>query len=400
MADRSDLLIVGAGPAGLAAAIGARSRSLTVTVIDRSRPPIDKACGEGLMPDGVAALAALGVDREQLDGRPFRGIRYLDAGVGSSGLEAEPVAEGRFPDRPGLGVRRTRLHRALAERAEAVGAHLRWNIPARALVPAAGAAGDGGTFAVRTDGGALTARWIVAADGLASRLRRWAGLGGRLTRRLRFGVRRHFRVAPWETTVDVHWADGCEAYVTPVGDDEVGVAILWGAARHGKTRFDELLDRFPRLRRRLGDAPAISDDAGAGPLARRPRALVRRNLVLLGDAAGYLDAITGEGLSLAFHQARELVAALADDAPTRHAPSRVAARYAAAHRRLRRRPELLIRALLAAERRPWLRRRMIRALAADPDLFSRLLAVHTGDTSLGDFGLGGALRLGWGLASS
>jgi len=399
----TDVLVVGGGPAGLALAIGARRSGLAVTVLDRSRPPIDKPCGEGLMPDGVAALAALGIDRARLGGRPFHGIRYLDAesdpgtraldddGSGPDsgadsprprrrGRDSPAVAEARFPGPPGLGVRRTRLHAALAEAAAAAGAELRWAVPARGLER------RGDHFEVVAGGRRLAARWIVAADGLASRLRGWAELDGGFPRRPRFGVRRHYRLAPWTSLVEVWWADGCEAYVTPVGADEVGIAMLWngGPEGLGKTNFDELLARFPALAARLAGVPATSRDRGAGPLARRPRALCRGNLVLLGDAAGYLDAITGEGLSLAFHQAAALAPALAvGDLGA----------YERAHRRAARLPETLIRLLLAVERRPPLRRRLIRALAADPALFARLLAVHTRSLPLSGFGLLGALRL-------
>jgi len=130
-------------------------------------------------------------------------------------------------------------------------------------------------------------------------------------------------------------------------------------------------------------------DRGAGPFRQRARAVRRGNLVLLGDAAGYLDAITGEGLSLAFHQAEALVeAVVAGDL----------GRYARACRRLRRLPDAMTALLLAVERRTWLRRRMVRALAAEPALFSRLLGVHARSLPLSDFGMRGAVRLAWGLA--
>ncbi len=399
------VLVVGGGPAGLALAIGARRAGLAVTVIERRRPPIDKPCGEGLMPDGVEALAALGVEAAGL-GRPFHGIRYLDAlaippaapveralaaGARSRDDDDPPaVVQARFPPRTrGLGIRRTRLHDALAGAAAAAGAELRWGVPARGLEHRGGA--GGGRFAVVTDGGPIEADWIVAADGLASRLRRWAGLDGRLPRHPRFGVRRHYRLAPLTTMVEVWWGDGCEAYVTPVDQDEIGVAMLWngGPGGLGKAGFDDLVRRFPGLAARLEGAEVVSRDQGAGPLARRPRALRRGNLVLLGDAAGYLDAITGEGLSLAFRQAAALAPALA---------AGDLAAYERAHRRIGRHPERLIRVLLAIERRPRLRRRMLRALAGEPELFERLLALHAGSLPLTALGAGGAARLARALA--
>ena len=392
-----DVLVVGAGPAGLATAIRSRAEGLTVAVVDgASGPPVDKACGEGLMPDGVEALRRLGVDPTALDARPFGGIRYVDG---------DTVAEGTFPGTPGLGVRRTRLHAALVERAVEAGVDIRWQVKVTRLVE-----GPGGSFTAlaaptaahrrsdRLTAGAeaaaaaapLPARFLVGADGLLSRVRRWAGLGGRPSRSRRFGVRRHLRVPPVEVprVVEVWWGDRCEAYVTPVGPEEVGIAMLWD----GRTAdFDALLAGFPRLAARLAGREVLSRDRGAGPLRQRVRGVVRGNVALVGDASGYVDAITGEGLSLAFHQAGALARALAagDLAP-----------YAAAQRRLGRLPDGTTRLLLAVERRPFLRRRAVRALAADPALFSRLLAVHAREAPLASLGWSGAARLVWRLARS
>jgi flavin-dependent dehydrogenase len=364
----SDLLVVGGGPAGLATAIRARLSGLSVRLIDRSRPPIDKACGEGLMPDGAARLRELGVEIPAAGRATFRGIRYFDG---------ELMAEGHFPGSPGYGVRRIDLHRALVRRAEASGAELNWGV--RAVARRAGA--------VVTDRGAFPARWIVAADGLHSPLRRWAGLDAPAARRRRYGVRRHFTIQPWSDFIEVYWGEGCEAYVTPVGSRRVGVALLWSGA---KSSFDELLERFTPVRRRVSGAPVESEDRGAGPLEQRVRAVVRGNLALVGDASGYVDAITGEGLALAFHQACAVVEAIErNDLGS----------YAAAHRRLIRLPGIMTRLLLWVERHPRLRGRLISALAADPALFSRLLGVHARELPPARLGLDGA-RLAWRLVAA
>jgi flavin-dependent dehydrogenase len=264
-------------------------------------------------------------------------------------------------------------------RAEELGVDLNWDVSASGL-----------NHGVVTDRGVLTARWVVAADGLRSRVRRWAGLEGPETPRRRYGVRRHFRIDHWTDLVEVHWADHCEAYVTPVGRRRVGVALLWSGS---KARFGELLTRFPALQRRLAGAPVDSENLGAGPMERRALAVVRGNLALVGDAAGFLDPISGEGVSLAFHQAFALIAALErDDLDA----------YAASHRRIRRLPATLTRLLLVAERRPWLRRRVVRALARDTQLFSRLVSVHARELSplqLGSDGLRLALNIARGSAA-
>lgn len=361
-----DLLIVGGGPAGLATAVRARLAGLTVTVLDRSLPPIDKACGEGLMPDAVARLREIGVEPR---GLPFRGIRYLDG---------ESVAEGLFPHAGGLGVRRTELHQALVRRAEEVGVSLEWGLKATGLGPAG----------VETERATFAARWIVGADGLRSRVRRWSGLERREGPFRRFGVRRHFALAPWTDFVEVYWGPACEAYVTPVGEREVGIAMLWSG---GTADFDGLLERFPRLQDKVAGAAAVSRDRGAGPFHQRARAVHRGKLALVGDAAGYLDAITGEGLAVAFHESAALVEAILAGSLSR---------YGAACRRLNRLPNTMTSLVLALERRPRLRRRAIRALAEEPALFSRLLGIHARTLLPHHLGVDGALRLAWRLVAA
>jgi flavin-dependent dehydrogenase len=193
-------------------------------------------------------------------------------------------------------------------------------------------------------------------------------------------------MAPWSDFVEVYWGPGCEAYVTPVAPDQVGIAFLWSGR---KADFDDLLASLPELRARVAGAPLASRDRGAGPLRQRARAVWKVNLALVGDAAGYLDAITGEGLAVALHESAALVEAIeAGDLD----------RYALAHRRINRLPNLMTGLVLALEQRPRLRARAVRALAAEPALFSRLLGVHA--RTLPPRRLGwGALRLAWRLVA-
>ncbi len=366
MADLLDLLVIGGGPSGLATAIRARLAGLDAAVLERFHPPIDKACGEGLMPDAVARLREIGVDP---GGFPFRGIRYVDGDL---------VAEGIFPHAGGLGVRRVELHEALVRRAEETGVELLWGVSALGLEA------DG----VLTDQGKIQARWIAGADGLLSRVRKWAGLDGGPGPLRRFGVRRHYAIPPWTDLVEVHWGPSCEAYVTPVGPDEIGVALLWS---DGKSDFDDLLERLPALQERLADAPVGSRDRGAGPLHQKVLAVYRGNVALVGDASGYLDAITGEGMAVALHHSAALVNALvAGDLSL----------YAAAHRRIARLPDFMTSLVLGMERRPGLRRRALRALAAEPALFSRLLGIHGRTLPPRRLGIDGALKLAWRLVAA
>ncbi len=254
-----DVLVVGGGPAGLATAIRCAQAGLEVTVAEPRAAPIDKACGEGLMPAAVAGLESIGV---RPPGQPLRGIRYTDG---------RRQADGLFRAGPGLGVRRTALHAALAERAAAVGVVV---LPAR--VTGFTASADGVTAA------GLQARYLVAADGLHSVIRRACALEPAPARHARYGLRRHYQVAPWSPMVEVHWAADAEAYVTPVAEDLVGVAIL-GA---GPGDFDARLAAFPALRERLDGALAAGRVRGAGPLRQDVAGRVRGRVLLVGDAVG------------------------------------------------------------------------------------------------------------------
>lgn len=334
-----DILIVGGGPAGLATAIEARLAGLEATVVDRRRPPVDVACGEGLMPAGVDHLHRLGVVIPETRTADFRGIRYLDGDL---------EAEARFTTGAGLGIRRTVLQGALVRRAEDLGVELQWGATVRALE------GTG----VQTDRGRFGGRFLVAADGRLSRMRRMAGIATRVPARRRFGVRRHYRRAPWADTVDVFWADEGEAYVTPVGPEMIGVAML---SRARPLDFDHQLRHFPELLRRLDGAEIASRDRGAGPFGHRPEAVSRGRFALVGDASGSLDPITGEGLSVAFSQARALVKAVGRESLKD---------YAAAHRRIMRLPRRLTDLLLIVEDHRRLRRLAIRTFATFPALFS------------------------------
>lgn len=330
-----DLIVGGGGPAGLAAALYARRRGLDVVVLEPREPPIDKACGEGLMPPAVAALDDLGIAPL---GVPFHGIRYVDG---------EHSVDGRFRDGPGLGVRRTELHRALAAAADAAGI-------ARVTDRVHDIGQDGRSVSVNGH----RARWLIGADGLHSQVRTLAGIPSvpAPAARARYGLRRHYAVRPWTDLVEVHWAAAAEAYVTPVAADCVGVAILGGRSdRSG------LLDAFPAVRDRLAGAPAVSEVRGAGPLRQRLPRRVAGRVLLVGDAAGYVDALTGEGLGLALACARAAVDCLVRDAP---------GDYERYWRSITRDHRMLTTALLVAARRPVLRSRIVPLASRLPWLFT------------------------------
>ncbi|MFI1577337.1 NAD(P)/FAD-dependent oxidoreductase [Embleya sp. NPDC020630] len=331
-----DLLVAGGGPAGLATAIHGALAGLRVVVVEPRPTPVDKACGEGLMPAGVAALAALGVTPA---GRPLAGIRYVDS---------RHAVEARFRAGPGLGVRRTTLHAALYERALALGVEHRIGRVAEVRQDAHSVTAAG-----------LTARWLAAADGLHSPVRAALGPAPRDRRERRYGLRRHYPIAPWTDFVEVHWSPRGEAYVTPVGPELVGVAML---GPRGRTYADHLA-AFPALRERLAGA-AGGEVRGAGPLRRRVRSRVAGRVLLVGDAAGYTDALTGEGVALALASARALVAAVRAGRPER---------YERDWRRLSRRHRVLTEALLTARAHPRTARLIVPAAHRLPTAFTTIV---------------------------
>ncbi len=355
--------MVGGGPAGLATAIAARRRGFDVTLADRHEPPIDKACGEGVMPDGVAAAQALGMDLREAGGMPFRGIRFRDGDVS---VEAE------FPEGYGLGLRRTALHRYMVDFAERAGVRLLWG-PSVTGLSREGAV---------VDGSLLRARWVVGADGGQSAVRRWAGLDDRLRDSRRYGFRRHYRMTPWADFMELHWADGCQLYITPVSRNEVCVVLISSDFR---LRLDDALDRFPEAARRLAGAGPATLERGGVSASRRLRAVTRGNVALVGDASGSVNAITGEGLCLLFQHAESVADAMrAGDLKT----------YEAAHRKIGRRPALMADLMLAMSERRGLRRRVVRAMASKPKLFAGMLAMHVGKSSAFE-ALANGLALGW-----
>ena len=373
-----DLFVVGGGPAGLATAIAAAGRGFSVAVADAWGPGIDKACGEGLMPDSVQALSALGVSVPAECGRAFEGIRFLGCGV---------TADARFPFGQGLGVRRTVLHELLSAEAARCGVSLLWGARVTGLTA------DG----VECEGRVIRSRWTVGADGGQSSVRRWAGLDACHRDEHRYGFRRHYRIAPWSEFMELYWGEekqteACQIYVTPVGPEEVCVALI---SRNPQLRLDQALPMFPELAGRLRDAEASSLERGAVTASRQLKRVCTNRVALVGDASGSVDAITGEGLCLTFHQARALARCLDPELDARGEAGSLAG-YAEEHGRLRRRPALMADLLLMMDQRAWLRRRALHALSVRQGTFSGMVAMHVGALRPAEFAAH-FLALGWGL---
>jgi flavin-dependent dehydrogenase len=338
---------VGGGPAGLCAAIALRLAGYSVTVLDAAVPPIDKACGEGLLPDTIEALAQLGITTKSDQGFRLRGIRFLHGC-------REATAEFLCPS--ALGMRRLTLHRVLTARADELGVDLKWGVKEVRL--------SGQTIAA---GNVLfKPELIVGADGHHSVIRRAAGLDRAVYVQRRYGFRRHFRLAPATSHVEIYWHRDCQMYVTPISSDEVGVALL---TTNPRLRVNDALPLFPSLAARFSSAVSSSAERGGVTANRRLASVQRGNIALVGDASGSVDAITGEGIGLAARQALALARAFR---------SGQLGRYQAEHARIQRRPAVMSRFLLGLARHATVQGPAISALGKFPWAFEKLLAFHAG----------------------
>lgn len=289
------VLVVGGGPVGLAAAIEARMLGMAVTLVEPRDGQIDKACGEGLMPGAVPLLERLGVKPQ---GQELVGVTYQNERLSVSH---------RFQHGGGMGVRRTELSSSLGRRAEELGVN--WVRASVQEIIQDGSHVD----AVCSTGERLRADYLIGADGLHSQVAKLVGLSvkpGR-GRKRRYGIRQHFAVPPWSDHIEVFYTATAEVYITPVSASEVGVAILGPRL----TDFEATVGSIPELADRLAEAVPSSERTGAGPFAQKTSARTAQRVLLVGDASGYVDAITGEGLRLGFAQAHAAISCIAAGNP-------------------------------------------------------------------------------------
>lgn len=266
-----DVAIAGGGVAGSSLGLCLARRGLSAILYDKARFPRPKACGEGLLPQGVAALREMGL--VDPPGVPVRGFRLVARGGGA--------VEGDFPDGHGLAIRRERFDAWLLGRARDAGVLVR----------------EGEALPERPEG-----RRVVAADGLHSRFG-----SGRPDRPLRIGFSTHARGIDVGDRVEIRFREEGEMYLAP-GPDDTLVAVLGRASRLRGRKGEEVVARF------LGGTPDLTTEVlGMGPLGRRVRDLRPGGVVLTGDAAGAPDPITGEGMSLALRSALRLADAIARD---------------------------------------------------------------------------------------
>jgi flavin-dependent dehydrogenase len=292
----------------------------------------------------------LGIELDASLGFPFRGIIFSD---GSSSVKAD------FPNGNGLGVRRFQLHRLLVERAQAANVNLIWGARHMQL----------SRSGISIQGETLPARFVIGADGLKSTIRKSAGLDAVKSEKRRYAFRRHYRLPPWSHYVELYWGPRGQFYITPVAAHEICVVFI---SRHPRLRLDEALHDFPLLRRQLAGAEHASLEMGSLSISRSLKRVYKDGVALLGDASGSVDAITGEGMCLAFKQAASLARAL------RAGDLR---QYARQHEQIGAKPRLIAALVLSMEQHE-LQRRALASLAKRPQLFELLLRFHVGDTSV------------------
>jgi len=342
------------------------------------------------MPNGVAELERLGLlgALRKSGAQPFTGIAYH--------LGAK-VAKGRFPAprQEGLGVRRLHLDAALAE---ACSDHPRIALHTGTQVTAIEIGSEG--VRITTTRGRVMARVVVGADGLHSKVRRKLGLHQATPGVHRYGARAHYRITgPPPDVVQVHVTEACEFYVTPTASNAVNVTLLGrreltrsfrGAIRGG---FQSRVDAHRPIRELLSGSKRLTTPELVGPLRQQVSGTVANRAVLVGDAAGFVDAITGEGMSIALISAR-IAAEVLDDALGRDRLSQIdLLPYEQRHARAVQDGARLTEIVLWGLRQPRIAERVLGNLKRHPDLFDTLLAVNAGQASLRDIGLRGLVRM-------
>ncbi len=377
----TDVLIAGGGIAGSALAIQLGRMGFSVELFERSRFPREKPCGEGLMPAGVAALNRLRLS-SVVEGVPFNGIRYHISGK---------VVQGRFRVEPGIpsegrGIRRRDLERALFESAGRIP-----GVSARQGARVQSVHQENGRVVGLIVGDELRrGKLIVGADGAHSRIRHSLGLH-ETTRQKRIGMRAHFRLAPGQCPsewVDVYLGRGFELYVTPLCCGELLVAALTrGDSLQGNVaeQFADFCGSIPELGKRLHGAQQVSELRVIAPLSGRARTRYVPGLILLGDAAGYSDPLTGGGMTQAL-LAAELLAQYAGEGL--ETADEWIAEYDRICRKMLRDYILLTEAMLWLADHPRLIRGIMEVLHRCSGLFSHLLGVAGGTRRL----KGGELR--------
>ena len=364
----ADVAVIGAGPAGAAAALFAARRGNRVIVFDKQAFPRDKPCGEGLMPGGRPPLRELGLEDDVISGGAPRleGIQF--------GLPEQPPVAVSFPEHDGvaagLGIRRLTFDARLVDALDSNSQiEFRPQTEARDIRTRAG-----GAAAVLTAGGEVRARFVVVADGLRSAFRHRLGwtVGPRPPHR--YGIVAHWTIdGPVDPWVRITFDRGLEVYEGPVAGNQRMVGLLCYQDRMREfggrltSRYKEIAQA---LRPALRNADLVGPVSAVGPFWYRASTVARDRVFLIGDAAGFTDPITGEGVAAGLRQARAFAAALASPNPERA--------YQMAHRRLTKDPRRVASLFLRLSSTPALVERAMRSHQRAPQTLTTLLGIGFG----------------------
>lgn len=304
--DVRDAVIVGAGPAGsVTAALLARAGH-DVLLLDRATFPRSKPCGESINPGAVRQLADLGLLPRILS-LPHDRI---------GGWRIHPITgpsfEGRYPEGEfGIAMDRAAFDAALLEMARQAGARVETGV--RVTEPIVG---DGRATGVATaDGRRIPARLVVGADGLRSVVVRRMGLVARPPRLRKIAITAHVAGADLPAATGVLWMTewGCIG-IAPLGEGDANVVLViedrFADMLSGDPEgcFDQLTSECAYLR----SAVRASAAKATGPFDVPTRAVATAGVILVGDAAGYFDPLTGQGIHRALLGAR-IAASVADE---------------------------------------------------------------------------------------
>jgi menaquinone-9 beta-reductase len=375
VAEPRDVVVVGGGPAGSAAAVFLRQRGHDVVLIDEARFPRDKICGESVSPGSRRLLAELGVAEavRDLAPRPLLGMTLTAPDGTSFRGDYRDVAE------PGFAARRQAFDKVLLDGARGSGAEVREGVRVTGLLFR-----DGAVAGVTCDGGrgpeTVPARLVIGADGRRSVVARRLGLLREHPSLRKFAVRGYWEgMEGLEDRGEMHVGGGGYCGIAPLSAGHANVTFVLDrgemAAAGGdlQTFYRETLRRWPRVTERLARALPLGAPRAIGPLALEASRVSAPGALLVGDSAGFYDPFTGEGVTLALRSA-EMAAEVADRA-LRSSNGHDLREYDRARQAATRDKFRINRMLQRAVAWPALSNAMARKLSRRPDLADKLVGI-------------------------